>query len=66
MSSTSSTTNIKQLQSIIKHAQRRTDRYFRLYQRATDDTIRAKWFNLAVEHNRIAADTSKKLLEAAA
>ncbi|KWT67521.1 hypothetical protein APY04_1880 [Hyphomicrobium sulfonivorans] len=66
MSSTSSITNIKQLQSIIKHAQRRTDRYFRLYQGASDDTIKARWFNLAVEHDRIAADTAKKLLAAAA
>ena len=66
MSSTPSVTSIKHLQSIIKHAQRRTDRYFRLYQRATDATIKARWFDLATQNDQVAADTSRKLLKAAA
>jgi hypothetical protein len=42
---------------------RRTDRYIRMFHRATADEIKLHWFNRAVEHDRKAADAARRLAE---
>jgi hypothetical protein len=47
----------------IHESLRRTDRYIRMFHRAAADEIKQHWFDLAVEHDRKAADAARRLAE---
>ncbi|HRN87449.1 hypothetical protein [Hyphomicrobium sp.] len=54
---------IKTLNKIIDEAQRRADRYIRLFHRARAEQIKQHWFDLAALNDQQAADASRKLRE---
>lgn len=47
----------------MRQAQRRTDRFIRLFHRAKETAVKQRWFDLAVRHDEIAADCARQLRE---
>ncbi|AHB50097.1 hypothetical protein W911_08070 [Hyphomicrobium nitrativorans NL23] len=56
-------TTIKTLNRTIGEAQRKSDRYIRLFHRARAEQIKQHWFDLAVLSDEQAAGASRKLRE---
>lgn len=53
----------RMLNRTIDQSLRRTDRYIRRFHRAAADKIKQHWFDLAVEHDRKAANAARRLAE---
>lgn len=51
----------RNLQFTLDQAQRRTDRFMRLYHRAKDAAIKPKLFALAEQNDQLAAEIAKKI-----
>lgn len=54
---------IRTLNRSIGQAQRKADRYIRLFHRAKVEDIKTHWFDLAVLHNAHAANAARHLSE---
>lgn len=55
---------VGRLDRLRSEAQRRTDRYIRLFHRAKEEAVKARLFALAVRNDEIAADATRQLREA--